>query len=395
MPGKYLTRPMPLTVVLYLCARIPLIIALPFDGLRGYGDLAHFYNLAQIPGLPYLNYWIEFPPGFAFLNEALYALAGGVEHTYTYLFLFLLFTADIGSVLLFTRIEKILYPKDTDFHWRGLVYAVILASLPYAWQYYDSLAIFFTLLAIYLFLQQNPIFQTGTSIALGMLVKFFPVLLLPSILQSTNPRRVITIIAVVLVIFLSPFIILYQINPSFTSATLAAQSSRGSLETVWALIDGNLRTGGFGPLVERLDPKFAYESFRNPPAISPYFLLFIFGSAGFYLWFKAKLSTSLRILAFYGLTQVIFFLWSPAWSPQWILHLLPVMLLVLPFSPGLLLTAALVLVNLVEWPLLLSRGLFQTLPLTILARLGLMLLLGWMFYREAGIRQPVLHPPTG
>jgi hypothetical protein len=47
-----------------------------------------------------------------------------------------------------------------------------------------------------------------------------------------------------------------------------------------------------------------------------------------------------------------------------------------------LLTFVLVLVNLLEWPLLLSRGLFSTLPLTILLRFGLMLLLGALFWRK-------------
>lgn len=382
------TLPVPLPLVIFLFVRVPILLALPFDGLRGYGDLLHFYNLAVIPGLPYINYWIEFPPGFAFLNELLFALASGVEHTYTYIFVLLLMAADIGSVLLFCRIEKILYPAEATPTWRSLVYAALIAGLPYAWWYFDPLAVFFTMLALYLLLARRNAFLVGAVLGAGISTKLFPALLLPALALYLPRRRFIAIASVALALFIIPILALYAISPAFTSATLASQSTRGSVATVWALIDGNYGAGGFGPLIERLDPAKAYTSTRNPAVVPQYLLLALFGGLGLYLWLKARLKSPATMLAFYGVTLIIFFIWSSGWSPQWVQHIIPIALLILPWSPGLLLVATLVMVNLLEWPLLLSRGLFYTLPLTVLLRLFVFILLGILFYqksRENGI----------
>lgn len=382
MPQANKERALPLPLLLFLLVRIPLLIALPFDGLRGYGDLLHFFNLADIPGLPYIHYWNEFPPGFAFLNEAIYALAGGVEHVYTYLLVLLLFCADAGNVLLFVKLEKLLYPEAAQRIWRSPVYAALIAGLPYAWWYFDSLAIFFALLTLYWVLSNKSAVTAGLALGAGILVKMFPALLLPALLRSQRVRRVVIISVIAIAMTAIPIILLYVVSPEFTRATLAIQSSRGSLQTVWAILDGNYRTGGFGPLVERLDPAYAYVTTRNPPVIDPLIVTAVLGAFGFYLFVKARLTSPMRIIAFTGLTSIIFFLASPSWSPQWVQHLIPIALLVLPFSPGLLVTALLVMLNLVEWPLLLSRGLFATLPLTIGLRFVLMLLLGFLFWKQ-------------
>jgi hypothetical protein len=215
------------------------------------------------------------------------------------------------------------------------------------------------------------------------LVKLFPALILPALFRRLPNRRLTWIAVSALLLLAVPLAGLYLASPQFTRANLSAMSSRQSHETVWALIDGNLTVGGFGPLAERLDPDLATSLTRKPAVIPPLLVMAIFGAFGLFLLLKAHLDTSSRTLAFYGVTLVIFFLWSPTWSPQWILHLLPVMLLVLPYSPGLLLTAALVLVNLLEWPVMLSRGLTATLPLTILLRFALMLLLGVLFWQKS------------
>jgi len=208
-------------------------------------------------------------------------------------------------------------------------------------------------------------------------------LMIPSLLKYLNGRRSFSIASVALMILLIPFLALYIVSPKFTVASIESQFAKGSTATLWAMIDGNFQTGGFGPLVERLDPAAASRTFRKLPVISPTLLLIVFGAAGSFLFFKARLDRPHRFLSFYGLTLVIFFLWSPAWSPQWILHLIPIALLVLPYSPGLLIVTTLILVNLLEWPLLLSRGLFYTYPLTISLRLIIMILLGLSFYQAS------------
>ncbi|HQN43413.1 MAG TPA: hypothetical protein PLA25_04725 [Anaerolineaceae bacterium] len=65
-----------------MIARLLMLLALPLEGLRGYGDFQHFFNLAAIPGWPYLDHWVEFPPIFPFLIELLYRISGAQQHTF-------------------------------------------------------------------------------------------------------------------------------------------------------------------------------------------------------------------------------------------------------------------------------------------------------------------------
>jgi hypothetical protein len=63
------------------------------------------------------------------------------------------------------------------------------------------------------------------------------------------------------------------------------------------------------------------------------------------------------------------------------LYLLPLLLLALPNREGVLLALALVFINLLEWPVMLSRGLFWGLWLTIPLRTLLFLIMVIEFWK--------------
>jgi hypothetical protein len=372
------SRWLPLTV--FLLVRVSILLALPFEGLRGYGDLPHFFNLASLPGLPYLNYWAEFPPVFPFLSELLLAL-GGQEHVYTYLLVLLFSAANLGSLLIFLRLTERVDAQPAA--WRGVVYAALLGGLAYNWWYFDSLAVFFCLLGLEWSLSRRPTWLAGGALGLGILTKLFPALLLPALWRWLPRRRAVLITAWAGLLAVAVYGGLWLAAPDFTRASLQSQSAKGSWETVWALIDGNLRTGNFGPEIERLNPAAAAQAVGNPPRLNPWASLGVFGAAGLLLFSRFKPASLRQGVSFAGLTWVIFLLWSPGWSPQWVLYLLPLILLTLPERLGLLLAGSLVLANLLEWPLMLSRGYFQFLPLTILLRTLLLVLLGWVWWGES------------
>jgi hypothetical protein len=170
-----------------------------------------------------------------------------------------------------------------------------------------------------------------------------------------------------------------------TEASILSQTSKGSWETVWALIDGNFHTGNFGPLAERYDPSNAILSRGSPSRISPWLSMVFFAALGGWLFFKAKPEGDERVIdrsaiAFLGLTWCIFLLWSPGYSPQWVLYLLPLVLLALPFRKSVLMAITLVLVSLLEWPLILSRGYFEGLWLVVPLRSLLFILLAIEFW---------------
>ena len=244
-----------LPVAVFLFVRLSILLALPIDGLRGYGDFYHFFNLASLPGLPFLQYWAEFPPVFPFLSEIILALSGGQEHVYTYLLALLLLAADLGSLLLFIRLAARL--DDQSSSWRPLIYAAALGGLAYAWWYFDSLAVFFTLLALELAFSRRSAVLSGLALGLGILTKLFPILLLPALWRWLPPRRAAWISAAAAGLVIAVYGGLWAASPAFTLASLQSQSAKGSWETVWALLDGNLQTGNFGAEIERLDPATA------------------------------------------------------------------------------------------------------------------------------------------
>jgi hypothetical protein len=80
-------------------------------------------------------------------------------------------------------------------------------------------------------------------------------------------------------------------------------------------------------------------------------------------------------VAFAAATLVVFFLWSKGWSPQWLIMLIPFVLIALPLGRALLYILTLSFINLAEWPVLLSRGMNQYLYLTVPLRTVLFVLL--------------------
>jgi hypothetical protein len=377
-----LRREPSIPILLFLCVRLSILLTSTFDGLRGYGDFIHFFNLASLPGLPFLNYWSEFPPLFPFLSKLLYWLAFKQEHVYAYLLIFILTAADLGSICLFERLVRRFDPGSSS--WRAILYAALLAGLAYNWWYFDSLAVFFSLLALDLALRDSPSWKTGTVLALGFLTKLFPLLILPAIWLRGGTRRTLRISAWMAALILTVYAALWILSPAYTLASLRSQAAKGSWETVWALIDGNTATGNFGPELERLDPQTASLARGNPARVSPWMTLPLFGGLGIWLLWRAKTRKLAEsdFVRFAGITWVIFFLWSPGWSPQWVVYLLPLILLLFPQRIALLLASLFLLVNVLEWPLLLSRGLFSALPLTILLRSFLLVLLVFLWRRD-------------
>ncbi|HOD06167.1 MAG TPA: glycosyltransferase 87 family protein [Anaerolineaceae bacterium] len=365
-----------------MIARLLMLLALPLEGLRGYGDFQHFFNLAAIPGWPYLDHWVEFPPIFPFLIELLYRISGAQQHTFDYLLFFILTAADVGSLLVFGRLLAHLNPPSALKRW--LMYALALVALAYAWWYFDSLPVLALLLGL-LWIIEGREWRAGAVLGLGLITKLFPALALAAAWRLLPPRRALRVTLLTLGIGLIAYGGLYLAAPRFTAASLISQGAKGSWETVWALVDGNLRTGSFGPLVERLDPALANVSSGQPARIPTWIPLGLAAALGFWRFLKAR-RTPLAALALTGLAWCLLMLASPGWSVQWTLYALPFVLLLLPDKEAPLLVVTFTLVNLLEWPILLSRGLFWAMPLTIILRALLLVLLAIRFDQRA--RQP-------
>jgi hypothetical protein len=356
-----------------------MIITFPLDGIYGLGDIQHFYNLAQM-GWPFLDYWVEFPPIFPFLSSLLYQLAGIREHIYVYSLVIILSVVQAVTIYVFIKLCELIY-QGMAAVWRIFLYTLITLGLAYGWWYFDPIAVLFTLLGIYFVITGRDTLA-GCALAAGILVKFFPLLVIPALWRFRPVKRAFKITLIAIGLAASVYIGLYIISPGNTAASLGSQLNKGSWETVWALIDGNYNTGNFGPLKERLDPEFAFNLQGNPARVSPTITLIVFLLVGVWLFYRARLDEPVRLIAFIGLTWCIFLLWSPGWSPQWVLYLIPLILLTLGERDAILVSFFLILVNLLEWPVLLSRGYQWGLMLTIPLRTLVLLLLAWLWYQQ-------------
>jgi len=175
---------------------------------------------------------------------------------------------------------------------------------------------------------------------------------------------------------------LYVLAPENTIASFRSQGGKSSWETIWALVDWNFNTGNIGTLMDRHNPEASAIITGNPPRISPYLTLIPFLVLGIWLFIRLRINSSAAFIGFIGLSWCIFLLWMPGWSPQWVLYLIPLILLSLPEKESALMAFSLILINLLEWPVLLSRGYQTGLWLTVIVRTLLLILLGYIWYRQ-------------
>ena len=361
------------------------LAALPIDAILGYGDYLHFFNLAEFSsqgaGLPWLGHWVEYPPLFPFLSLGIHRAAGGSQHVYAYLLALTMLAFDLGNLWLVGSLAKRLWdPRNAGLiTW---VYMGFLAIPAFGWWTFDPMSVFFMLLAASAFYQSRS-YLAGVAAGIGALVKFFPVL--PLVLfWRFRPRKEAFIssglAAAILLVSLTP---LFVAAPEMASASLRSQASKGSWETVWALIDRNNRTGTFGSLEERLDPELAFEPRGNPAVVPTWIPLLIAIGIGAWAVVRAQNQEPRAQFALLGLLLCLVFLASPGWSPQWLAYLIPVVVLSLMMRRALLFSFSLALVTLLEWPILLSRGRFDLLAFPVLLRTVLMILLAFELWRVA------------
>ena len=118
--------------------------------------MINFYRVAEITGatglLPFVGYWVEYPPLIAWLNTGLYSLIitvmGSPDHVYYYAWTLISIAADCGNLVLIHRIGSRLYGPDQglDIAW---VYAVLGVPLVFmAWNF-ELLTTLFMLLGLW------------------------------------------------------------------------------------------------------------------------------------------------------------------------------------------------------------------------------------------------------
>ncbi len=366
---------------LFLTSRLMLLLAFPPENLIFYGDYQHYFNLADLTKqgfYPFIHYWYEFPPIFPYLNIAIYTLAGQHLKNYIVLLALVLLLVECGNLYLLYRLTAILHgpARASQVAW---IYTALFTPVFFWLGNFDSLTTFFILLTLYGLVKNKNILVAATALGLGAMVKFLPLMLLATIWRARGWQTALISAAIALLVSLVIFGPFALVNPTLTLASLRAQGSKSSYQTVWALLDGNTTTGNFGPLRDHFDPAKATQPLNRPARIPSWLTLIPFGLVGLFILTRRRAlpETNTDLMVFTTLLLLIFMLWSPGWSPQWQTFLIPLLLLTLPEKRAVLFIIVLGFINFLEWPVILSRGLTELLSLTIILRALILTLLAW------------------
>jgi hypothetical protein len=162
-----------------------------------------------------------------------------------------------------------------------------------------------------------------------------------------SPRvRYLLAISLTLLLIAVPFLIA---SPDYLIQSLKSPVLRSTWETVWALIDGYYSYGVAGG-VDRFDPAMAGAA--QHPTRLPWTLITI-GFGFFYLFLytrRVDWAGKRQTVAFAALTLNLLTLYFKGYSPQFLITLLPFVILLVPGWRGVAYALLLSFVNLVEYP---------------------------------------------
>lgn len=384
----------------------PIVVNGVERGVGAGGDRAYHYELAELTKdgkLPFRDWWSEFPPVWFLTTTTVYQFLGAnVNFTSWSMVLGLLVMIfDVGNLILIRAIGSQLHGANTGIA-LAWVYAVSVAPLVFIWWNFETLVAFFMLLAIWLLMSKKGT-RGAIIIALGALTKFTPALILGAVWRFRRAQIALrhTIVAAGVFALVYVLLLIGNPNPQMALVSLTAQFGKASYETVWALIDGNYKTGNFGTVESHLDPTQASALEGNSPRVPAWLRLGVAGAIGLWVFFRTRRLDYKGFVAFVGITLLIFFLQAQGWSPQWIVQIIPLVLLAFPTRQGVILTVILSLVTFAEYPLLFIRtgdtngeitgALLLPYTILVLARTGILIGLCVAFYQRLR-EDPVVEP---
>ncbi|MFN8527244.1 MAG: hypothetical protein U0670_01375 [Anaerolineae bacterium] len=269
------------------------------------------------------------------------------------LFGFIMVGFDVGNLLLIRSIGTRLHGSTTGaaLAW---VYAVLAAPLIFVWWNFEPMVAFFLLLSLSALLNAREN-RAAVWAAIGALVKFTPAIVLGAMWRFRPVNRALRASLITGAIFGGVYLLLFAQNAAMTAPSLTAQFNKASYESVWALIDGNYRTGNFGAVQERLDPANAYVLQGNPSRIPGILRLGAAALIGLFIYAHTRRFDDKGLVAFVTVSLLIFFLQAQGWSPQWLAQIIPLLLLCFPNRDGITGIVVLTLISFTEYPFLFIR----------------------------------------
>ncbi len=328
-------------------------------GVSAGGDFQTYYHLASLSdsvGLPLRDWWSEFPPLWPYLTVFLYQAVGrdGNYPAFALALAGLFLLADVGNLALIRALAARIYTPETGMM-LGWVYAVMAAPLVFLFWTFDVLVVFTLLLGMWWLLKSRHA-ASAAVVSVGTLFKLTPILIVGAVWRYLPRAGAVRYTAVAVGGAAVVFSAFFTQNAAMTLPSLTAQWNKASYQTVWALLDGNMRTGNFGLIEDRLDPARANELQGNAPVVPGWARLGAALAVGLLVFMRTRDFSERGLIAFVTITLLIFFIQAQGWSPQWLAQIIPLVLLVFPTRNGVLALLFLSFVALAEYPFLFIRS---------------------------------------
>lgn len=306
-------------------------------------DQKFYLRLARWAGggkIAFFDFWMEYPPLMPWLAALAYRISLYIPPWsngllgFNLVFRFLLLPFEIGNLLLVWGIARqTTTPERAD--WVAALWALLFAPAFIFLAWFDSMAIFFLLLALYGLLTDRPILA-GVAVGLGFMTKVIPAVFFPIglfTLQTWRQRIIYAFSAAFSagIVILPPLIV----SPGYTLAFFQVMLNRSSWSTIWALLEGYAGCGEVSPLKSHLD--LGAVNFERHPATLPWGLINL-AFAGLYLFLVTRRIAwrdKRKMLAFACFSLLLFILYSKGYSPQWAPYIATMALIALPLARGL------------------------------------------------------------
>ncbi len=381
--------------IMLLLVYQPLVIDGVERGVGAQGDRLYHYALAELTAgdqWPFRDWWSEFPPVWSLVTVVMYQFQGANANyaSWSMLLGFIVLVFEVGNLVLMRKIGAVLHGANTGMA-LAWVYALTFAPMVFIWWNFEAIVTFFLLLGLWWLLRGKDN-RSAVAAALGALTKFTPALLIGAVWRFRQPRMALRYTLLTVGVFTLAYVPFLLQNAEMTLPSLTAQFGKSSYQTVWALLDGNYTTGNFGSIESHFDPAQASVTTGNPAMVPAWLRLGAAAAVGLFVFMRSRRFDDKGLVAFVGITLLIFFLQAQGWSPQWVVQIIPLVLLAFPTKNGVLMTVILSLVTFVEYPLLfirtgdtggsISGALVAPFTVLVLARTGILAGLCVAFYQR-------------
>jgi hypothetical protein len=317
---------------------------------------ASFVQLSDRGLYPIVHYWMEYPPLFPWLSVIVYRLSLFIPSWrepglwYNLLLGSALLIFETGNFVLMYLIAMKLRGRESAIRCAWL-YAGLFFPVMTLLFWFENFPLFFLLLGVYMIIIQRPVWG-GVAAGIGFMIKFVPAFVAPVALRVFPGMRqkaayALAAVSVALLIAL-PFL---ATSASFFLVPFLHLGSIAPWETIWALLDRNFAGGETTPPETRFDLSTVTASFHE--STFPYPIVVLAFVVVFLVLYTRRIDwqDKMKAVAFCGLSINLFLLFSKGYSPQWIINVLPFVVLLMPNLKGVIYALLLMGANVLEFPI--------------------------------------------